>query len=356
LRKKAYLLVILLLLVTMTLAACGQDSTQEPTQTTTGNQSSRSTLEVVKNRGYVIVGVNSKLPGFGYLEPDGSYSGFDVEFGRALAAAIFNDPNAVEFRPLSAKDRLTAVQTGEVDVLMRNTTWTISRDTSLGLNFAPTTFYDGQGMMVRKDSGINSLEDLDGARIGVQTGTTTELNLTDHMRKLNVDFEPIVFEDLDSVVAAYEAGSIDAWTTDISGLASRQATLADPNAHKVLPEVMSKEPLGPVVREGDDQWYDIVKWTIFATIEAEELGITQGNIDSFMNSDDPVFRRFLGVEGDLGTNLGLSNDFTVNIIKSVGNYGEIFDRYLGPDTVFNLERGLNDLWTNGGLMYAPPFR
>lgn len=340
----------------MTLAACGKDSTQEPTQTATGNQSSRSTLEVVKNRGYVIVGVNSKLPGFGYLEPDGSYSGFDVEFGRALAAAIFNDPTAVEFRPLSAKDRLTAVQTGEVDVLMRNTTWTISRDTSLGLNFAPTTFYDGQGMMVRKDSGINSLEDLDGARIGVQTGTTTELNLTDHMRKLNVDFEPIVFEDLDSVVAAYEAGSIDAWTTDISGLASRQATLADPSAHKVLPEVMSKEPLGPVVREGDDQWYDIVKWTIFATIEAEELGITQGNIDSFMNSDDPVFRRFLGVEGDLGANLGLSNDFTVNIIKAVGNYGEIFDRYLGPDTVFNLERGLNDLWTNGGLMYTPPFR
>ncbi|OEF99959.1 amino acid ABC transporter substrate-binding protein [Vulcanibacillus modesticaldus] len=369
-KKKSILLLLLglILVFSFALTGCGSKETNDQPTTTNSSDSSDassanssaptkiSTLEKVKNRGKVIVGVNGKLPGFGYVDSNGKYTGFDVDFARALAAAIFNDPDAVEFRPLSAQERFTALQTGEIDVLIRNTTWTISRDTQLGTNFAPTTFYDGQGIMVRKDSGINSLKDLEGARIGVETGTTTELNLADQFRKLGIKYEPVVFEDSNAMVAAYEKGSLDAWTTDKSGLVSRQSTLSDPSAHKILKETLSKEPLGPVVLHGDDQWFDIVKWVVFATIEAEELGITQDNIDSFMNSDDPVVRRFLGVDGDLGEQLGLTKDFAVRVIKAVGNYGEIYNRHLGPDTIFNMDRGLNDLWTNGGLLYSPPFR
>ncbi|WP_018933577.1 amino acid ABC transporter substrate-binding protein [Gracilibacillus lacisalsi] len=336
------------------------ESNTEETDTSSDDHesenSSRSTLTAVEDRGHLILGGNNQLPGFGYLNETGEIEGFDIDFGKAIAAAIFDDPEAIEVRPLSADERFTALQTGEVDVLIRNTTWTTTRDTDLGTHFGPTTFYDGQGMMVRADSGITSLEDLAGARIGVETGTTTELNLADQFRKLNIDYEQVTFDDNDALVAAYEEGSVDAWTTDKSGLVSRLETLSDPEAHTILDEALSKEPLGPTVRQGDDQWFNIVKWITFATIEAEELGINSENVDEFMDSDDPVIRRLLGLEGDLGSMLGLSEDFGYRVIKHVGNYGEIYDRHLGPDTIFNLERGLNENWTNGGLLYSPPFR
>ncbi|MBM7572165.1 amino acid ABC transporter substrate-binding protein [Aquibacillus albus] len=329
-------------------------------ETSSGDEGSSSdsdsTLATVQDRGNLVLGGNSQLPGFGYVNSDGEYEGFDIDFGKAIAAAIFDDPEAIEVRPLSAQERFTALQTGEVDVLIRNTTWTTTRDTELGTNFAPTTFYDGQGIMVRRDSGIEALEDLAGARIGVETGTTTELNLADQFRKLGIEYEQVVFDDSDALVAAYEAGTVDAWTTDKSGLVSRQATLSEPDQHKILNEALSKEPLGPTVRQGDDQWFNIVKWVTFATIEAEELGITSENIDDFMDSEDPVVRRFLGVEGELGSMMGLPNDFAYRVIKHVGNYEEIYNRHLGPNTVFDLERGLNENWTNGGLLYSPPFR
>jgi general L-amino acid transport system substrate-binding protein len=361
-RKHLLVLLSVILAFSVVLTGCFS-SEAEPTSAKEENKSAapaapakKSMLETVKNRGKLVAGVNAKLPGFGYVGSDGTYTGFDVDFARAVAAAVFGDPNKVDFRPLSAQERFTALQTGEVDVLIRNTTWTSSRDTSVGLNFAPTTFYDGQGIMVLKDSGINSLKDLEGARIGVQSGTTTELNLADQLRKAGVTYESVVYEDSDALVAAYEQGTVDAWTTDKSGLISRQAVMADPKAHKVLKESLSKEPLGPAVLHGDDQWFDIVKWVVNVTIEAEELGITKDNIDSFMNSEDPVVRRLLGLEGEVGKEIGLSNDFAIQVIKAVGNYGEIYNRHLGPDTIFGLERGLNDLWTNGGLLYSPPFR
>ncbi len=310
-------------------------------------------LQTILDRGKLICGVNGGLPGFSFLdEATGQFTGFDADYCRAVAAALFDDPNAVEFRPLSAKERSTALQSGEIDVLIRNTTWTSSRDASWG-NFGPTIFYDGQGMMVRKDLGVTKLEDLAGASICVQTGTTTELNLTDKMRELGVDFTPVVFEDIDSTYAAYEEGRCDAVTSDRSQLAARRTTMKNPDDHVILDVVMSKEPLGPVVPHGDDQWFDVVKWVVFATIQAEEFGITSQNIDQFMNSDKPEIRRFLGLEGDLGQQLGLSNDFTVRIIRHVGNYAEIFDRNLTP---LGLGRGVNTLWTEGGLLYSPPFR
>ncbi|WP_226037367.1 amino acid ABC transporter substrate-binding protein [Aquibacillus saliphilus] len=315
-----------------------------------------STLSTIEDRGYVVVGGNGQLPGFGYVDSDGENVGFDIDFGKAIAAAIFDDPEAIEVRPLSAQERFTALQTGEIDVLIRNTTWTTTRDTELGTHFGPTTFYDGQGIMVTKESGINTLAELEGARIGVETGTTTELNLADQFRKLGITYEQVVFDDSDSLVEAYESGSVDAWTTDKSGLVSRQATLTEPEAHKILDEALSKEPLGPTVRQGDDQWFNIVKWVTFATIEAEELGINSENVDDFLDSEDPVVRRFLGDEGELGDMMGIPNDFAYRVIKHVGNYGEIYNRHLGPDTVFNLGRDLNENWTNGGILYSPPFR
>ncbi len=315
-----------------------------------------SLLEVVKQRGKLICGANANLPGFGYLDQEGNYAGFDIDFCRALAAAIFDDPNAVEFRPLTAKERFPAVQTGEVDVLIRNTTWTLTRDTSVGLDFGVVTFYDGQGIMVRKEDNITKLEDLQGAAICVTTGTTTELNLADQMRARGIDYTPVVFETADGTFGAYEEGRCDAVTTDKSGLVARKSLLKDPDAHIILEETLSKEPLGPAVLQGDPIWHDVVMWTVFATIQAEEFGITSQNIDDFMDSEDPGIRRFLGLEGELGKNLGLTNDFAYRIIKHMGNYGEIYERNLGPDTPFNLPRGLNDLWTRGGLLYSPPFR
>ncbi|UOE93133.1 amino acid ABC transporter substrate-binding protein [Alkalihalobacillus sp. LMS39] len=313
-------------------------------------------LEEVKQRGKLILGTNNQLPGFGYVDTNGEYVGFDVEFGQVMAAAIFGDKDAIEYRPLSSQERFTALQTGEVDVLIRNTTWTLTRDVEVGLAFGPTTFYDGQGMMVPKESGITTMEGLQGARIGVEQGTTTELNLMDQMRKRGVDFEPVVFQDQDGLVAAYESGTIDAWTTDQSALVARLTTMNEPDAHVILGEVLSKEPLGPAVLDGDAQFFDIMQWTTFATMQAEEFGITSENVDEFLSSEDPDIQRFLGVDGNNGEQLGLSNDFAYQIIKQVGNFSEIYERNLGKDSAFGLERGINALYTDGGIIYSPPFR
>jgi len=315
------------------------------------------TLETVKARGNLICGVNSQVPGFGFVNADGSFSGFDVDYCRALAAAIFGDETKVEFRPVTASERFTALQSGEIDILSRNTTWSLARDTELGGNFIHTTFYDGQGMMVPAESGITTLEGLDGGTICVQTGTTTELNLADVMASLGVSYTPAVFEDADATFAAYSEGRCDAVTTDKSGLVSRRTVLADPSAHIILDATMSKEPLGPMVRHGDDQWFDIAQWTIFAMFDGEEFGISSANVDDRKaNAVAPEVKRLLGVEGDMGLKLGLSNDWAYNIFKLVGNYEEVYNRNLGPDTPTYIPRGYNNLYTNGGLLYAPPVR
>ncbi len=315
------------------------------------------TLKTIKARGKIICGVNSSVPGFGYVDTAGNFSGFDVDFCHALSAAVFGDPDKIEFRPLSASERFTALQSGEIDVLSRNTTWTTVRDTELGGNFVHTTFYDGQGMMVRKDSGITTLEDLEGGTICVQTGTTTELNLADVMASLGVSYTPLVFEDNNVVSATYQEGRCDGFTTDKSGLVATRTTFPDPENHIILDVTMSKEPLGPMVRHGDDQWFDIVQWTVFALFAAEEYGIDSTNVDSVKASATaPEIKRFMGLEGDLGVKLGLSNDWAYNVIKLVGNYEEIYNRNLGPDTPTYIPRGLNALYTDGGLLYSPPFR
>jgi general L-amino acid transport system substrate-binding protein len=315
-------------------------------------------LALVQDRDELICGVNGGLPGFSFLDEGTSeWSGFDVDFCRAVAAAVLGDPDAVEYRALTAADRGPALQTGEIDVLIRNTTWTVSRDTSWGL-FAPTTFYDGQGMLVTAETGAQTLEDLEGATICVQSGTTTELNLTDQMRALGVNFTPLVFADIDPTYEAYEQGRCDAITSDRSQLVARRTAFANPDDHILLEVVMSKEPLGPVAPLNDDQWFNVIKWVVFATFEAEELGITSDNVTQIRDStEDPVTMRLLGVEApELGQGLGLSPDWAVNVIEAVGNYGEIYDRNLGPGTPFNLDRGPNRLWTDGGLIYAPPYR
>jgi general L-amino acid transport system substrate-binding protein len=315
------------------------------------------TLETVQSRGNLICGVNSQVPGFGYVDANGAFSGFDVDYCRAVAAAIFGDPSKVEFRPVTAAERFTALQSGEIDILSRNTTWSLVRDTELAGNFVHTTFYDGQGMMAPTDSGITTLQDLEGGTICVQTGTTTELNLADVMAAEGVTYTPAVFEDADSTFAAYAEGRCDAVTTDKSGLVSRRTVLTDPEAHVILDVTMSKEPLGPMVRHGDDQWFDIAQWAVFAMIAGEEFGITSTNVDDMKSSaTNPEVRRLLGLEGDLGLKLGLTNDFAYNILKNVGNYEEVYNRNLGPDTPTYIPRGLNSLYSDGGVLYAPPFR
>ncbi len=313
-------------------------------------------LATVKARGKIICGVNQAVPGFGFLQSDGSFAGFDIDFCKALAAAVFGDATKVEYRPLNAKQRFTALQAGEIDVLIRNTTWTLTRDTELGANFAPTTFYDGQGITVRKDSGIKTLQDLQGASICVSSGTTTELNLADQMAANGIEYTPVVFETADETTGAYLDGRCDAYTTDKSGLVARMSMFPHPEEHMIMDVTLSKEPLGPVVRQGDDQWFDIVKWMVFATFQAEESGVTSQNVDDMKNADDPNVRKLLGTEGDMGAKLGLDNDWAYNIIKQVGNYAEIYNRNLGPDTVFNLARGMNSSYVDGGLLYSPPFR
>ena len=318
--------------------------------------SSAQTLATIKQRGVLNCGSNGTLAGFGLPDAQGRWTGLDVDFCRALAAAIFNDPNKVKFVPLTAKDRFTALQSGEVDVLARNTTWTSSRDTSLGLNFTGVNYYDGQGFMVRKALKVNSALELNDAAVCVQQGTTTELNLADYFRANKMKLKTVTFATADEAIKAYDAGRCDAYTTDASGLAGERLRLASAADHIILPEIISKEPLGPVVRHGDDQWFDIVKWTHFAMIGAEELGITQANVDEQLKSENPDIRRLLGIEGKHGEALGLPNDWAVRILKLVGNYGEVFERNVGQGSPLKIARGLNALWTKGGLQYAPPVR
>jgi general L-amino acid transport system substrate-binding protein len=315
-----------------------------------------ATLDDVKAKGHIQCGVSQGTPGFSNPDDMNRWTGLDVDFCRGVAAAIFNDPEAVRFTPLTAKDRFTALQSGEVDILSRNTTWTMGRDTALGLKFAGVTYYDGQGFMVRRDLGVASAKELGGASVCTQTGTTTELNLADYFRTNNMDYEVVAFENNAEVIDAYDAGRCDVFTTDASGLYATRLKLASPDEHMVLPEIISKEPLGPVVRQGDDQWFNVVKWTFNALLVAEELGVDSENIDSMMDSDNPEIRRLVGAEGSFGEGIGLSNDWAVNIIKAVGNYGEIFERNVGPDTPLKIDRGVNNLWTEGGIQYGMPIR
>lgn len=356
--KKSPWKYLLTLTAALTLAACANGETESGDGAPDGDDlpSEGETLNAVLDRGEVIVGVNDQLPGFGYVDSDGEYSGFDIDFARAIAAGVLGDADAVDYRPTSAQERFTVVQTGEVDVLVRNTTWTTSRDSDIGLSFAPVTFYDGQGVMVPTDAGVEALEDLSGMTIGVETGTTTEQNLADHITARDIDLEVQTYDDRDAIIAAYESGAIDAWTTDRSGLASAFVVLDSPDDHVILEETLSKEPLAPSVLHGDDQWKDAITWIIFATIQAEEFGITSENVDEFLDSEDPDIQRMLGVEENLGEQLGLPEDFAYQVISQVGNYGEIYDRHLGPDTELDLPRGLNDLQENGGLHYSMPFR
>jgi general L-amino acid transport system substrate-binding protein len=296
------------------------------------------------------------LAGFGLPDAQGKWTGLDVDVCRAIAAAIFNDPTKVKFVPLTAKDRFTALQSGEIDVLSRNTTWTLSRDTSLGLNFTGVDYYDGQGFMVHKSLKVNSALELNGASVCVQQGTTTELNLADYFRAHKMQLKTVTFATANEAVKAYDAGRCDSYTTDASGLYAERLRLSNPDDNIVLPEIISKEPLGPVVRHGDDQWFDIVKWVLFAMINAEELGITQKNVDDMMKSSNPAIKRFVGTEGNYGEQLGLTKDWAVRIVKAVGNYGEAFERNVGKGSPLKIDRGLNKLWNQGGIQYAPPIR
>jgi general L-amino acid transport system substrate-binding protein len=319
------------------------------------------TLAAVQERGQLVCGVNGGLPGMSVLnEETGQYEGMDADYCRALAAAVLDDPDAVQYVALTADQRATAIQGGEVDVIFRNTTNTLERDALWG-NFGPTIFYDGQGVMVHAEllgDGERelALEELAGATICVTSGTTTELNLADQMRLLGVEWETVPAAEIDTVYGTYEEGRCDAVTSDRSQLVGRRSAFEDPDAHVILDAVISKEPLGPVVAAGDDQWADIVRWVVNATIQAEEYGITSDNLAEFQGGDNPEIARFLGETGELGSLLGLSNDFVVKVISAVGNYGQIYDRAFGPETPLNLERGPNELWTNGGLLYSPPFR
>jgi general L-amino acid transport system substrate-binding protein len=317
---------------------------------------SAQTLKTVKDRGILNCGANGTLAGFGLPDAQGKWTGLDVDVCRAVAAAVFNDASKVKFVPLSAKDRFTALQSGEVDVLARNTTWTSSRDSSLGLNFTGVDYYDGQGFMVRKALKVNSALELNGASVCVQQGTTTELNLADFFRAHNMQLKSVTFATANEAVKAYDAGRCDSYTTDASGLYAERLRLANPDDHIIMPEIISKEPLGPAVRHGDDQWFDIVKWALFAMLNAEELGITQANVDEMVKSTNPEIKRFVGTDGNYGEQLGLTKDWAVRIVKLVGNYGEAFERNVGSGSPLKIDRGLNKLWNKGGVQYAPPIR
>jgi general L-amino acid transport system substrate-binding protein len=312
------------------------------------------TLKAVRDRGSLICGVSQGLPGFSSPDDKGAWTGFDVDFCRAIAAAIFNDPSKVKFTPLSAKDRFEPLKNGEIDLLSRNTTWILSRDALF--NFAGVTYYDGQGFMVRKALKVNSALELNGASVCTQTGTTTELNLADYFRANNMKYEVIAFATADEMVKAYESGRCDVFTTDVSQLYAEKLKLANANDHVILPEVISKEPLGPLVRQGDDQWFDVVKWVNFAMLNAEELGVSSKNIDDALKSNLPEIKRMVGTEGAYGEQLGLTKDWVVRIVKHVGNYGEVFERNVGTGSKLGISRGLNRLWTKGGIQYAPPIR
>ncbi|WP_089659607.1 amino acid ABC transporter substrate-binding protein [Halomonas pantelleriensis] len=317
---------------------------------------SATTLEDTVNRGAVQCGVSDGLPGFSSPDDAGEWQGLDVDVCRAVAAAVFGDAEAVRYVPLNAVERFTALQSGEVDVLSRNTTWTTTRDTTLGINFTGTNFYDGQGFLVSSDLGISSAMELDGAAVCVQSGTTTELNLADYFRANDMEFDPIVFDTSEQTVGGFEAGRCDVLTSDTSQLAALRIQLNDPDGAMVLPEIISKEPLGPAVRQGDDQWFNIVKWSLFAMLNAEEFGVTSDNVDEMLGSEDPDIARLLGEDGNYGEGMGLDADWAYHIISQVGNYAESFERNVGMDSPLQIERGINALWTDGGIQYAPPIR
>ncbi|MBV9827972.1 MAG: amino acid ABC transporter substrate-binding protein [Alphaproteobacteria bacterium] len=315
------------------------------------------TLDKVKQAGMLVCGVSTGVAGFSQPDNQGNYAGLDVDICKAVAAAMFGDATKVKYVPLTAQQRFTALQSGEVDILARNTTWTLQRDTDLGLDFAPVVYYDGQGFMVGKKLGVKSAKELNGATVCVQPGTTTELNLADYFRANQISFKPLVIEKLDELVAAFFSGRCDAFTTDRSGLAAIRVSRApNPDDYMILPEIISKEPLAPAVRQGDDQFHDVVDWVIYALIQAEEKGITSKNVDDQLKSEDPDVKRMLGVTPGMGKSLGLDEKWAYNEIKMVGNYGEIFDRNVGQGSPLKLDRGKNDLWTKGGLMYAMPIR
>lgn len=315
-----------------------------------------ATLDDVRRRGELVCGVSQGLSGFSTPDSQGQWVGIDADYCRAVATAIFGSRNKVRFVPLSAKERFTALQSGEIDILSRNTTWSLVRDTALGLDFVAPIFYDGQGFMVRKKSNVKSVRELGGATVCTNLGTTTELNVADYFRSHNLKYKLVAYEKHDEVVAAYEAGRCDAFTTDVSGLYASRIKLKEPDSHVILPEMISKEPLTPVVRQGDDQWADIARWTLFALLEAEELGLTSSNVDEMRNSPSPSVRRFLGKEGDLGKDLGLKTEWAYQVIKNMGNYGELFEKNLGSGSPLKIERGRNALWSQGGLHYPMPFR
>lgn len=321
-----------------------------------GTAHAGTTLEAIKKNGFIKCGISDGLPGFSFADEKGNYSGIDVDVCRAIAAALFGDTTKLKYTPLTAKERLTALQSGEIDVLSRNTTWTSSRDSAQGLNFAGVTYYDGQGFLVNKKLGVNSAKNLDGATVCVQAGTTTELNLSDYFRANKMKFTPITYDKSDESAKSLEAGRCDVLTSDQSQLYAQRIKLAKPDEYVVLKEVISKEPLGPVVRHGDDDWFDIVKWTLYVMVNAEELGINSKNVEEMKKSTNPDVKRLLGVEGDKGKDFGLANDWMATVIKQVGNYGEIFERNVGKGSPLKIDRGLNALWNQGGLQYAPPVR
>lgn len=315
-----------------------------------------ATLDDIKKRGELRCGVTQALPGFSVADEKGVWKGLDVDYCRALATAIFDDPEKVAFRPTSSKERFTVLQSGEIDVLARVTTWVLSRDVDLGFDFIGVNYYDGQGFMVRKDLGINSIKELSGASICTNTGTSTEVNMADYFKANGLEYKPVIFEKSEEVKTAYDNGRCDAYSSDVSGLYVQRGQLQNPEAHVILSEVISKEPLGPLVRQDDPAFKDLASWTHFCMVNAEEMGVTQANVEEKAQSDNPNIRRLLGVESNGGAKLGVGEDFCKKIIAKVGNYGEAYDRNVGKNSPLNIERGLNNLWNNGGIMYAPPLR
>ncbi|MCB2261393.1 MAG: amino acid ABC transporter substrate-binding protein [Candidatus Thiosymbion ectosymbiont of Robbea hypermnestra] len=323
----------------------------------TPNAFAGSTLDTVQKRGKLLCGVNTGLPGFSSVDSKGRWTGIDVEVCRAVAAAVLGDAGKVEFTPLTAKERFTALQSGEIDLLSRNTTWTLTRDSSLGVNFTGVTYYDGQGFMVSRELGLKNARELDGASVCMLSGTTNELNLADYFRTHGMKYEPVVFDTADQVVKGFESGRCDVLTSDQSQLYGQRVKLADPDKAMVLPEIISKEPLGPLVRQGDDDWMNVVRWTLFAMVNAEELDVSSKNVEQMkMASKNPETRRLLGLEGIKGKGLKLSDDWAYQIVRQVGNYGEVFERTVGKGSPLGIDRGLNTLWKDGGLQYAPPIR
>jgi general L-amino acid transport system substrate-binding protein len=324
--------------------------------TVAGTAQGGATFDAVKKKGFIQCGVSDGLPGFSSVDDKGNFRGIDVDFCRALAAAVFGNATQVKFTPLTAKERFTALQSGEIDVLSRNTTWTLNRDTAQGFNFAGVIYYDGQGFLVNKKLGVKSAKELDGATVCVQAGTTTELNLSDYFHSHNMKYTPITYDKSDESAKALESGRCDVLTSDQSQLYAQRIKLAKPDDYVILPDVISKEPLAPLVRHGDDEWFDIVKWTLFALLDAEDLDVNSRNVDEQKKSTNPDIKRMLGVEGDKGKDLGLSNEWAYNIVKQVGNYGEIFERNIGQGSPLKIARGYNAMWNKGGIQYAPPIR